>query len=116
MLIDKRIKIAGLYFKLIKNDKIRLPFVDKNGVHTFNQFTIRVKKRNKLEDHLIKNRIPYGIYYSKPIYKYKAYAADGYKSLPMVEKITNECISLPIYPEISANDIKKICNVLNEYG
>jgi len=115
LLIDKRIKVADLYFKLIKNDRIRLPFVDKNGVHTFNQFTIRVKKRNKLENHLKKNGIPYGIYYSMPIYKYKAYAADKYKHLPMVEKITNECISLPIYPEINAKDIKKICNVLNEY-
>ena len=114
-LIDKRIKVADSYFKLIKNDKIRLPFVDKNGTHTFNQFTIRVKKRNKLENHLRKNRIPYGIYYSMPIYKYKAYTADKYKSLPMVEKITNQCLSLPIYPEISSKDIKKICNVLNEY-
>ena len=114
-LIDKRIKVADLYFALIKNDKIRLPFVDKNGVHTFNQFTIRVKKRNKLENHLRKNKIPYGVYYSKPIYKYKAYVDDAYESLPMVEKITNECISLPIYPEIATKDIKKICNVLNEY-
>lgn len=114
-LIDKRIKIANLYSKLLTNDKIRLPYINKSGVHTFNQFTIRVKKRSKLENHLSKHKIPYGIYYSKPIYKYKAYSTDKYKSLPMVEKITNECISLPIYPEISTEDIKKICNVLNEY-
>lgn len=113
--IDKRIKIANTYFKLIKNDRIRLPFVDINGVHTFNQFTIRVKKRSRLEDHLKKHKIPYGVYYSKPIYKYKAYSADKYKSLPMVEKVTRECISLPIYPEISVKDIKRICSILNKY-
>ena len=42
-------------------------------------------------------------------------STDNYKSLPMVEKITNECISLPIYPEISKKDVTKICNILNEY-
>lgn len=115
ILINKRIKIANLYLKLIKNDRIRLPFVHKDGIHTFNQFTIRVKRRNKLENYLNKHKIPYGIYYSKPIYKYKAYLEHNYKSLPMVEKITNECISLPIYPEISKKDVTKICDILNEY-
>ena len=115
ILINKRIKIANLYLKLIKNDRIRLPFVHKDGIHTFNQFTIRVKRRNKLENYLNRHKIPYGIYYSKPIYKYKAYLEHNYKSLPMVEKITNECISLPIYPEISKKDVTKICNILNEY-
>tara|TARA_Y100000022_G_C13238765_1_gene371311 strand:+ start:120 stop:1205 length:1086 start_codon:yes stop_codon:yes gene_type:complete len=114
-LINKRIKVADLYYKLIVNDKIRLPFKDKNGVHTFNQFTIRVKKRSNLEKHLRKHKIPYGVYYSKPIYKYKAYLAEKYKPLPMVEKVTNECVSLPIYPEITMEDIKKVSNVLNEY-
>ena len=33
----------------------------------------------------------------------------------MVEKITKECISIPIYPELKTNDIKMICNVINEY-
>ena len=53
MLIDKRIKVADSYFKLIKNDKIRLPFVTRMSPY-IQPFTIRVKKRNKLENHLEK--------------------------------------------------------------
>jgi UDP-2-acetamido-2-deoxy-ribo-hexuluronate aminotransferase len=114
-LIKKRINVAQMYYKLIKNEKIRLPYLDTNAEHTFNQFTIRVKNRNKLEKHLQKNKIPYGIYYPKPIYKYKAYADFKYNDLPMVKKVSDQCLSLPIYPELGLEDIKIICNVLNDY-
>ncbi len=114
-LIKQRIGVAGAYYKLIKNEKIRLPYKDINGKHSFNQFTIRVKNRYKMEKHLIKHKIPYGIYYSKPIYKYKAYSAYSHTNLPMVEKVCNECLSLPIYPELELKDIRIISRVLNDY-
>ena len=84
--LNKRKSLADTYYSLINNSKIRLPYRDANAVHTFNQYTIRVKKRDHLEEYLKKHNIPYGIYYSKPIYKYKAYIKDFYKKLPMVEK------------------------------
>ena len=93
-----------------------MPYEDKNGIHTYNQFTIRVKNRKMLEKHLKNKKVPYGIYYSKPIYKYNAYKNDKYKSLPNVEKISNECLSLPIYPEMKLSNVKYICKVLNEYS
>ena len=113
--IEKRIKIAEIYYKTIDNDKLRLPFCYKKSDHTFNQFTIRVKNRRKLELYLKKNGIPYGIYYSMPIYKYNAYKNDNYKSLPMAEKVSKECISIPIYPELPVEYAKKISRVLNNY-
>lgn len=114
-LIEKRRSIAKTYFKLINNDKITLPYISKDSKHTFNQFTLRVRNRNKFKKHLEQHNIPYGVYYSKPIYKYKAYEIYKYNSLPMVEKVTKECISIPIYPELKINNIKKICNAINEY-
>ncbi len=114
-LIEKRIDVAESYYKLIKNEKIRLPFKDIKGKHTFNQFTIRVENRKKLENHLKKYNIPYGIYYPKPIYKYKAYANYKDNYLPMVEKVSKQCLSLPIYPELELKDIKTISNILNDY-
>ncbi len=114
-LINDRIRIANFYFKEIVNDRLRMPYRTPKSMHTFNQFTIRVKQRNKLEKYLKSHNIPYGIYYSKPIYKYKAYASYNYKPLPMAEKVSRECISLPIYPELSQNHAKKIVNILNHY-
>ena len=92
-----------------------MPFTHKNAEHSYNQFTIRVKNRKKLETYLNKRRIPFGIYYSKPIYSYNAYKSNGYKSLPMVEKISKQCLSIPIYPELPIKQAKNICNILNNY-
>ena len=113
--IKKRRKIAEIYCKTISNDKIRLPFTYEKSAHTYNQFTIRVKNRRKLELHLKNNKIPYGIYYSKPMYKYNAYKNDKYQSLPMVEKVSKECLSIPIYPELRIEYVMKISEVLNNY-
>jgi len=113
--IKKRKKIAEIYCKTINNDKIRLPFTYEKSVHTFNQFTIRVKNRTKLESYLKKHTIPYGIYYTLPIYKYNAYKNSNYKSLPMVEKVSRECLSIPIYPELPMQHVMKISEVLNNY-
>lgn len=113
--IKNRIKIAKLYKCNINNPLIRLPYEDKNGVHTYNQFTIKTKNRTKLEQHLKEFNIPYGIYYAKPIYKYKAYIKDNYNPLPMAEKVSKQCLSLPIYPEMPLTNLSYICDVINEY-
>jgi dTDP-4-amino-4,6-dideoxygalactose transaminase len=113
--ISKRKRVADIYNKNIKNDNIILPFTHKNANHSYNQYTIRVKNRKKIVKYLNKNNIPFGIYYSKPIYNYNAYKNRGYKSLPMAEKVSKECLSLPIYPELPIKHIKSICNILNNY-
>ena len=113
--LNQRRNIAKVYQEIINNEKIKLPFCNENARHTYNQFTLKVKNRNKLIKHLEKYHIPYGIYYSKPIYKYKAYSKDNYKKLPMAEKVSKECISIPIYPELPIRDVKKICTILNKY-
>ena len=114
--IRKRKNIADIYNKGIKNDNIILPYTHENADHSYNQYTIRVKKRKKLEIYLNKNNVPFGIYYSLPIYSYNAYKNKGYKSLPMAEKISKQCLSLPIYPELPIKDVKNICNILNNYN
>ena len=114
-LLKQRKNIAEKYYNLICNKKIKLPSCSLNANHTYNQFTLRVQNRTKFLNHLDKYSIPYGIYYSQPIYKYKAYSNSDYKLLPMVEKVTKECVSLPIYPELPINDVNNICNVVNRY-
>lgn len=113
--IKKRKRIAEIYNKEIKNDRLILPFTHKDAQHSYNQFTIRVKNRKKLETYLNKRCIPFGIYYSKPIYSYNAYKSNRYKPLPMVEKISKQCLSIPIYPELPIKQAKNICKILNNY-
>jgi dTDP-4-amino-4,6-dideoxygalactose transaminase len=119
-IIDKlnksRIKIAENYKKFINNKKVIVPYQGKNNYHVYNQFTLRVKKRLNFVSHLEKNNIPYGIYYPIPIYKQKAFKKYNYKyDLSNTNKITKECISIPIYPELDKKSLKRIIEVINKY-
>ena len=82
----------------------------------YNQFTICVKNRKRFSKYLENNGIPYGVYYPIPIYKQKALKNFKYKCyLKNTEKITKECISLPMYPELSISAINYIVEKINNY-
>ena len=113
---NKRHKIAKLYKTQIKNNKITTPYELNVSGHVYNQFTLMVQNRNKFMKYLSKYKIPYGIYYPLPIYKQKALKSFNYKyKLNNVEKITKQCISLPIYPELTNDSVKYISEVINGY-
>ncbi|MBS82804.1 MAG: hypothetical protein CMD65_01565 [Gammaproteobacteria bacterium] len=112
----KRNQVAALYKKLIQNEKIILPHVDINTHHVYNLFTVLVTNRKKFIKYLNKNKIPYGIYYPKPLYKQKSLKnICSQKILPIVEKISKQCLSLPMYPELDLESIKYISKTINKY-
>ena len=112
----KRNNIADQYKTSIVNNKVKLPYQSKETHHVYNQFTICVKNRKKFSKYLENKGIPYGIYYPTPIYKQKALKIFKYKcSLKNTEKITKECISLPMYPELKQKAIKYIIETINNY-
>ena len=112
----KRIKIAQKYKKLINNKIICVPYQKIGNYHVYNQFTLRVKRRKRFTSYLEKHSIPYGIYYPTPIYKQKAFDEYNYKyNLMNTEKITKECISIPMYPELDNNTIEYISEIINKY-
>ena len=112
----KRIKIAQKYKKLINNKIICVPYQKIGNYHVYNQFTLRVKRRKRFTSYLEKHSIPYGIYYPTPIYKQKAFDKYNYNyNLMNTEKITKECISIPMYPELDNNTIEYISEIINKY-
>ena len=54
--------------------------------------------------------------FSIPIYKQKALKNFNYKyNLKNTEKVAKECISIPIYPELSSDSVKHISKIINDY-
>ena len=100
----KRQKAAEYYNKLFKEMKeIIIPQIKPNAHHIFHQYTIRLEKRDLVCEKLKESGIETLIYYPTPIHLQKAFdylnCQNG--SLPVTEKICNEILSLPIYPEIT---------------
>tara|TARA_B100000949_G_C14287427_1_gene455076 strand:- start:283 stop:1389 length:1107 start_codon:yes stop_codon:yes gene_type:complete len=112
----KRNQIAKLYKSLIKNQLITLPYKDDNVYHVYHQYTLCVKKREKFIKHLSNYNIPFGIYYPKPLYRQRALKnLCSSKKLLNAEKVTKECISIPIYPELDYDSVEYIASIINQY-
>lgn len=115
--IANRKAAARFYFEALKNvDWIELPDNKENTVHTFHQFTIKVKegKRDALRQYLTAKAIPSMIYYPIPAHLQPAYKYLNYKEkdFPVSERLCNEVLSLPMHTELSENQLQYICETI----
>jgi len=111
----KRNIIAKKYIKGLPNIKTQKIFA--NSTSNYYIFVIEVENRDKISVYLKKHGIETLIHYPIPIHLQKCYSYLGYKinSLPVTEKISGKIISLPIYPEITDQEITYICRLINNY-
>ena len=105
---DKRRKCAALYNKLLSDCEVICPVEQDYAKHIYHLYVIRSKGRDKLRQHLEDNNIQTLIHYPTPVHKQKAYSdIAGDIHLPVTEKICEEVLSLPLYPQLTENEITK---------
>jgi dTDP-4-amino-4,6-dideoxygalactose transaminase len=114
--MEARRKNAGIYNKLLAG-VVETPKEYANVRHVYNQYTIKVKDRNKLQEFLKTKGIGAMIYYPLALHLQKVYEDLGYKSgdLPNCEKIQNEVLSLPIFPELTEPQITEVAGAIKEF-
>lgn len=100
------------YSKLLKG-VVTTPNDNANGLHIFHQYTILHPERDKIQAALQQCDIASAIYYPIPIHLQPLF--DGkYNSinLPVTTDLTKQCLSLPMYPELTSEQIGEICDVI----
>lgn len=86
------------------------PKISEGCVSVYNQYVIRVKKRDELRAYLSAAGIGSEVYYPLPLHLQKCFKGLGYKKgdFPVSEKAAKEVLALPIYPELSPAAIKHV--------
>lgn len=116
---EKRRQNAALYDTIFADSPVRHPKIDSNNVSTYHQYTITVSERDKLQKFLAENKISSAVYYPKPLHLQDCFRKLGYQNgdLPVAERLCNEVLSLPVYPELTAEQIEYTAKtVLKFYG
>lgn len=111
---------AQNYTQLIKEmvgDHVVTPYEEEFNHHIYHQYTIRVKKRDELQNYLKEQGVSTMIYYPKPLHLQPVFAELGYKEgdLPETEKAANEALSLPMFPELKAEQQQYVVEKIREF-
>lgn len=115
---NARRKNAQLYRDVLANlCEVVLPREAPYGKHVYHIFPIRFVPRDDLIQHLRENGIDCGIHYPIPVHLQKAYQFLGLAtgSFPVSERIANELISLPMYPELMQVQIAHIATTIEDF-
>jgi dTDP-4-amino-4,6-dideoxygalactose transaminase len=93
------------------------PTVDPANESIFNQYTIRVPRRDALKEHLAAKGIGHAVYYPLPLHLQQCFAYLGYKAgaFPESERAAAEVLSLPIYPELTRAQLDEVVSAVRGF-
>ncbi len=114
---NARRKNADLYRKYLGGTNVKVPEEMPYAKHVYHVFCVRVKEREKLIDFLKGRGIFTNIHYPIPIHLQNAYSFLGYKkgSFPVTEGCMGEILSLPMFPELTEEQIKYTTDCIKEF-
>ncbi|MFH1762587.1 MAG: DegT/DnrJ/EryC1/StrS family aminotransferase [Gemmatimonadota bacterium] len=98
-------------------EEVRTPVVASENDHVYNQYTLRVHQRDKLREYLGKRGIGTGVYYPLGLHLQECFRELGGMpgQLPVTEALTQEVVSLPIFPELTEGQITEVGEAVREF-
>jgi len=108
---------AQLYNNLIKNEQIIKPIEASYARHIYHLYVIKCRKRDELQRFLAEKGIQTFIHYPTPIHLQPAYKDLNIPagSFPIAEQCAREILSLPMYPELTREQIEYTCEAINSF-
>ncbi len=103
--------------RLVDAGKVTLPGRSPDSNHIFNQYTLRVVERDRLREHLQAREIGHSVYYPVPLHLQECFGELGYRQgdFPVAERACREVISLPVYPELTETQQRRVVDALVEF-
>jgi dTDP-4-amino-4,6-dideoxygalactose transaminase len=114
---EKRRHVARKYNELLSDLPIELPKEAEFAKHVYYMYTIRTEKRDALMDYLTAHGIGSQLIYATPVPMQPCYKELGYKDadIPIAAKYAKELLCLPVFPELSDEEIGIISNTIHQF-
>ncbi len=108
---DQLFRAAGLL------DRVTLPSTKAGNFHVYNQYTVRVSKRDELRAYLKEKGVGTEIYYPLPMHLQSCYQDLGYRkgAFPLSERAAEVVMSLPIYAELSDAQLTYVVDMIADF-
>jgi dTDP-4-amino-4,6-dideoxygalactose transaminase len=112
---DRRRQVARLYTALLSDTAVQTPREVDGYRHVYHQYTILSQHRDRIAPKLQAAGIASAIYYPIPLHRQSA-LADACRALelPNAERVAAQCLSLPMYPELTEAAICKVAATVKE--
>ena len=113
---EGRRRVAHLYSELLAGSAVTPPFEDGIGVHVYHQYTVLTDRRDAIMKALGDAGIASAIYYPIPLHRQEVFA-DTYRgvSLPVAEETAARCMSLPVFPEMTEEQVREVVGVIKRF-
>ena len=111
---DGRRRAADLYRAFIRRQGVTLPSETSGCRHVYHQFTIRSADRDRILESLSAQGIASAVYYPVPLHLQKVFTGlQGIDDLKVSEVSAAEVLSLPMFPEITEEEVRRVSDVIN---
>lgn len=114
--IEQRNHVARLYDSLLAGLDLIPPYIADNVISAYRGYTIRVKDRYQVWDGLRERGIDAKVMFLPPTHMQPVWRRLGYSEgdFPVTEKVAKEMLSLPVYPELTDEQVREVVAAVEE--
>ena len=111
-----RRRVAARYQAMLDDTPLTLPHEAEGRCHVWHLYVVRHEERDRLQHALAAAGIATGLHYPIPVHLQPAYTHLGHRvgEFPVAEQVAQQCLSLPIFPEISDEEHEHIVRILRQ--
>jgi dTDP-4-amino-4,6-dideoxygalactose transaminase len=109
---QRRLAVARHYNQLLAGSRFTTPGIPEDRDHVFHQYTLLCEGRDALREHVLAQGIACAVYYPIPLHQQKVYANSRQPELAVTEATASNCLSFPIFPEMTEAQVEKVCEAI----
>ncbi|TCP65931.1 DegT/DnrJ/EryC1/StrS family aminotransferase [Baia soyae] len=114
---DARREKATIYNELLKDTPLVTPYEAPDRKHIYHLYIVQAEQRDELMKYLGEHGISTGVYYPVPLHLQEVYKdlGQGEGSMPVSEYLSKRTFALPLYPELSHEDMNYIVDTIKKF-